>query len=29
MIAIAIAYIPTFARTVRAAVLTVKDQGFH
>ena len=26
MIAIAIAYIPTFARTVRAAVLTVKDQ---
>ncbi len=28
MIAIAIAYIPTFARTVRAAVLTVKDQDF-
>ena len=28
MIAIAIAYIPTFARTVRAAVLTVKDQEF-
>lgn len=28
MVAIAIAYIPTFARTVRAAVLTVKDQDF-
>ena len=28
MIAIAISYIPTFARTVRAAVLTVKDQEF-
>ena len=28
MIAIGIAYIPTFARTVRAAVLTVKDQEY-
>ena len=28
LMAIAIAYIPTFARTVRASVLTVKDQEF-
>lgn len=28
LIAIAISYIPTFARTVRASVLTVKDQEF-
>lgn len=28
LIAIAIAYVPTFARTVRASVLTVKDQEF-
>ncbi|MGO5114703.1 ABC transporter permease [Candidatus Avoscillospira sp. LCP25S3_F1] len=28
LIAIGIAYIPTFARTVRASVLTVKDQEF-
>ncbi|MEG1971548.1 MAG: ABC transporter permease [Oscillospiraceae bacterium] len=28
LLAIAIAYIPTFARTVRASVLTVKDQEF-
>ena len=28
LIAIAISYVPTFARTVRASVLTVKDQEF-
>lgn len=28
LLAIAIAYVPTFARTVRASVLTVKDQEF-
>ena len=28
LIAIAISYIPTFARTVRAAVLTVKDMEY-
>ena len=28
LIAIAIAYIPTFARTVRAPILTIKDQEF-
>ena len=28
LIAIAISYIPTFARTVRASVLTIKDQEF-
>ena len=28
LIAIAISYVPTFARTVRASVLTIKDQEF-